>query len=196
MTEPGLRQGSVSLPGQRDGSDDALPAATRQQTPATTATPADTATATATAINTVEDTDMLVVRTWGSEVAIRLGRVARVAQLPAITPIPGDRRSRVGVVRFEERTIPVDDLGMLLGMSPASRYTLDHTLVVLESGGELVGIIVEPQVELLGDLLQSEMTELPSDHPTPLTHVLSRGTRHIPVLDVERIVATTHGYLV
>ena len=183
MTEPGLRQGSVSLPRQRDGSRDAPPAAAPQLAPAA-ATDAATAT----------DTNMLLVQAWGAEVAIRLDRVARVAQLPAITPIPGDRRSRVGVVRFEERTIPVDDLGMLLGMSPTSRYTLNHTLVVLESGGELIGIIVEPQVELLGDVLPSELTALPAGHPAPLTHVLSRGTRHIPVLDVDRIVATAHGY--
>lgn len=137
--------------------------------------------------------DMLVVRTWHSEVAIRLSRVARVAQLPAITPIPGDRRSRVGVLRFEERTIPVDDLGMLLGITPTDRYTVNHTLVVLESGSDLVGIIVEPEVELLGGIVPAEFTELPPGHPAPLSQVMSLGTRHIPVLDVDRIVATAHG---
>lgn len=170
---PGLTQGSVSLPGQRDGSGESLPAAPRQGAAA--------------------DTDMLVVQTWRSEVAIRLCRVARVAQLPAITPIPGDRLSRVGVLRFEERTIPVDDLGMMLGITPTGRYTVNHTLVVLESGGDLVGIIVEPEVELLGGVVSAEFTELPPGHPTPLSQVLSLGTRHIPVLDVDRIVATALG---
>jgi purine-binding chemotaxis protein CheW len=80
------------------------------------------------------------------------------------TALPGSEPFVCGLINLRGRIVTVIDLGVRLGLPPAAA-SVDHSIVILEPAGRLVGMAVEEvsrivpadfdQLEMRGDLLRS-----------------------------------------
>jgi chemotaxis signal transduction protein len=63
----------------------------------------------------------VVFRVAGERFAVPAGVVARVAPMPALSPLPGARSPFLGVTSLSDAIVPVIDLGAVLGLARSDR---------------------------------------------------------------------------
>ncbi len=63
----------------------------------------------------------VVFRVAGERFAVPAGAVARVAPMPALSPLPGARPPFLGVTSLSDAIVPVIDLGAVLGLARSDR---------------------------------------------------------------------------
>jgi chemotaxis signal transduction protein len=63
----------------------------------------------------------VVFRVAGERLALPAGAVARVAPMPALSPLPGARPPFLGVTSLSDAIVPVIDLGAVLGLARSGR---------------------------------------------------------------------------
>lgn len=131
--------------------------------------------------------------TWGRPFAVPVGAVAEVFPLVAVEPILGAAISVVGLIRLAGRSIPVHDLGILLGIGATATYTLDTVMVVIEAeDGRQVAITVDPEVSFItADEITVEESLPAHFTQAPIRGVAVIGTRQLSVLDPDGLFAAT-----
>lgn len=105
----------------------------------------------------------LVFAVRGSRYAVEACAVREIVWLPEITPIEEALDHVVGVVNLRGKILPVLDLNLRFG-HPPQRYGLDDSVVVMESEGGPVGLIVN-QVHAVRELTPAEDEVLPAVGP-------------------------------
>lgn len=95
---------------------------------------------------------------------VAIGAIREIIVPRPYTPLPGSEPYVLGLINLRGRIVTVVDLGVRLGLRAASAAP-DHSIVVLEHGGRLVGMAVEEvsrivrsdleNLEMGGDLLRS-----------------------------------------
>ena len=138
---------------------------------------------TATAIQTAIDDEQVVVFDVASEsYAVNIARVHEIIRLQQITVIPGAPACVEGVINLRGKVIPVLDLRKRFHLH-ADEHTRSSRIVVVEIGGQTLGLIVDGV---------SEVLRIPTDRiepPSPLvTGLDSRYLRGIAKLDGRLIV--------
>jgi chemotaxis protein histidine kinase CheA len=93
----------------------------------------------------------LVVECAGARVALPLSRVSEVAATARVTPVPCAPRAVRGVVARHGTIVTVFDFAALLGYAPVTAEARTP-IVLVEAGGELVGLAVERVVRVARDL--------------------------------------------
>lgn len=78
----------------------------------------------------------------GEEYALGILDVRDILELSCVTALPAAPRAVRGVVTVSGRFVPVVDLGVPLGCPPAAE-TCHSCVVVVESGTEMVGVLVD-----------------------------------------------------
>jgi chemotaxis signal transduction protein len=72
--------------------------------------------------------------------AVGVEHVLEVAELGAVTPVPGAPPAVLGVWNLRGQILPVLDLGSLLGLAPSTER---RRLVVAEAAGRRAGLAVD-----------------------------------------------------
>lgn len=95
---------------------------------------------------------------------VAIGAIREIIPPRPYTPLPGSEPYVCGLINLRGRIVTVVDLGARLGLRAASAGP-DHSVVVLEHGGRLVGMAVEEvsrivradleNLEMRADLLRS-----------------------------------------
>ncbi|HEX2187605.1 MAG TPA: chemotaxis protein CheW [Longimicrobiaceae bacterium] len=73
---------------------------------------------------------------------VRIGSIREIIPPRPYTPLPGSEAHVCGLINLRGRIVTVVDLGARLGLRAASAHP-EHSVVVLEHGGRLVGMAVE-----------------------------------------------------
>ena len=73
---------------------------------------------------------------------VGIGRIREIIPPRPYTPLPGSEAYVCGLINLRGRIVTVLDLGARLNL-PAAAAHPDHSIVILEHGGRLVGMAVE-----------------------------------------------------
>jgi purine-binding chemotaxis protein CheW len=74
--------------------------------------------------------------------AVPIDRIREIIPARPYTPLPGSGSHVCGLINLRGRIVTVMDLGARLHLPPASRLP-DHSIVIVEHRGKLVGMAVE-----------------------------------------------------
>ena len=94
--------------------------------------------------------------------------VKRVVLVVEITPVPGMPDKVIGIVNFEGTIIPVIDTRKLIN-APAREIELSDQLVILQSPGRMIALLVDSVEGAIG---YADAEEIPMESVLPGTKVL------------------------
>jgi purine-binding chemotaxis protein CheW len=131
--------------------------------------------------------DLLAIDLGGDRHAVRLADITGAFVDRAITRVPSDAVTLVGIAGFRGAIVPVFDLALVLGYAAiaAPRWLLVADQLALAVGGFAGRSRVAPSAFAV------------SDDSTPRTHVrevVQLGTTIMPVVDVASVIATIRGW--
>lgn len=75
--------------------------------------------------------------------------VREIRSWTSATPLPHAPAMSRGVVNLRGAILPIADLGVLLGLSAATVTTKQNVIIVVESGGQVVGLLVDGVSDIL-----------------------------------------------
>ena len=119
--------------------------------------------------------------------ALPIEPIVQIVEMVAITPIPQVNHAVEGVVNYHGVTVPVINLRRCLGL-PAIPFGLEMHIVIVETGGRTVGLIVDQVLDVLllanGEVARPDAI-LPQglNAATPLQGVVHTGGGTVLVLD-------------
>ena len=85
---------------------------------------------------------MVLLVVGGHRFAVPIERIREVIPARTYTPLPGSGGHVRGLINLRGRIVTVVDLGARLGLPPAADNP-DHSIVIVEHRGRLVGMAVE-----------------------------------------------------
>ncbi len=95
-----------------------------------------------------DEGQLVVFRLFGEEFGVRIDRVREIVRPPEMTPIPRAPDYVAGLCNLRGNVLPVIDTRVRFGMAAAE--ATDHTrLLVVESGGDSTGLIVDSMREVM-----------------------------------------------
>jgi purine-binding chemotaxis protein CheW len=131
----------------------------------------------------------LANETYGVDIA----QVSEIRELQKITRVPRCPEFIEGIINLRGRIIPVVDLRTRFGL-PAEEWTANTRIVVVEIGGNTIGVIVDAVLEVLN--IHSEAIEPPPPVIANLDSdflfgVAKLDQRLIILLDLDRVLSRT-----
>jgi purine-binding chemotaxis protein CheW len=84
----------------------------------------------------------------GQRYALPLERVNEIQQIVAFSETAEGRSSVVGMVNLRGRVIPAVDMRLLVGLDP-QEYTLETPMIITETHGQTVALIVDEVQDVL-----------------------------------------------
>jgi purine-binding chemotaxis protein CheW len=130
----------------------------------------------------IDDEQVVVFEVANESYAVNIARVHEIIRPQQITVIPGAPPCIEGVINLRGKVIPVLDLRKRFSLV-AAEHTRASRIVVVEIGGQTIGLVVDGV---------SEVLRVPSDRiepPSPLvTGIDSRYLRGIAKLEDRLIV--------
>ena len=141
----------------------------------------------------VADEQVVVFGVSNEAYAVNIARVHEIIRLQQITVIPGSPASVEGVINLRGKVIPVLDLRKRFHLS-AEDHTRSSRIVVVEVGGQTIGLIVDGVSEVLR--ISPERVEPPSPLVTGIDSRYLRGIakldgRLIVLLDLDQVLSAT-----
>ena len=85
---------------------------------------------------------MVLFGAGGHRFGVPVGSIREVIQARPYTPLPGSGAHVAGLINLRGRIVTVVDLGALLRLPPSAAVP-DHSIVIVEHRGKLVGMAVE-----------------------------------------------------
>ncbi len=144
--------------------------------------------------NTVADSEtQLVVFDLAAEFyGVDIGDVREIIRMQSITRVPGAPQFVEGVINLRGRVVPVVDLRKRLDLE-ANEQTKESRVVVVDSAGRDVGVIVDAVTEVLRIPLSA--VEPPSSMITNADSDYLRGIARLEdkliiLLDLSKVLAT------
>lgn len=125
-----------------------------------------------------------------ADYAVPASEVAQMESYEGATPVPGAASDVAGVIQVRGRVVPVVDLRVRFGLAAAER-TVDTRVVVAQSAGRTVGLLVDRAREVV--MLTPEQLE----PPPPLvvarsgglvTAIANLGPRIVMLVDVPSLM--------
>ena len=139
----------------------------------------------------VDECEQLVVFELASEhYGVDIGAVNTIIRMQEITSIPGAASYVDGVINLRGSIIPVIDLKKRFAL-PASGHTKASRIVVVEAGGQMIGMTVDAVAETLR--LPSNTIEPPSPVISSVDSDYLRGVgkqegRLVILLDLDKVL--------
>lgn len=118
--------------------------------------------------------------------AIPVKRVVEILPHQPLIDIPRKDTPVEGVVNVRGRIIPVVDLGKKIVNVPA-RQSSKPRIIAVETGGEMIGLLIDEVAERLCLLTEPPRPALPSMAQPCFAGVVSIDLRDIPLLDVDHL---------
>ena len=143
-------------------------------------------------VDTSRTEQQLVVFDLASEAyGVDIGAVREIIRLQDITRVPRTPDFVEGVINLRGKVIPVVDLRKRF-MLPVAVQNDDNRIVVVDIGGQDIGVVVDAVTEVLRIL--SDSVELPSSVITTadsdyLMGICKMESRLIILLDLERVLS-------
>ncbi len=135
------------------------------------------------------DARQLVVFTRGAEqYALPIKQVQEIIRYKQPRSFTSTDYSVRGVINLRGRIIPVYDLASRLGAS--SELTDESMIVILETAGQTVGVIVDAVNEVL-TVQADELEEIPGADTTLMDSIAKLGDRLIVLLKPSALFAAT-----
>jgi purine-binding chemotaxis protein CheW len=135
------------------------------------------------------DARQLVVFTRGAEqYALPIKQVQEIIRYKQPRSFTSTDYSVHGVINLRGRIIPVYDLASRLGAS--SELTDESMIVILETAGQTVGVIVDAVNEVL-TVQADELEEIPGADTTLMDSIAKLGDRLIVLLKPSALFAAT-----
>ena len=147
---------------------------------------------TQTAVDTSRSEQQLVVFDLASEAyGVDIGAVREIIRMQDITKVPRTPEFVEGVINLRGKVIPVVDLRKRF-MLPVAEQNDDNRIVVVDIGGQDIGVVVDAVTEVLRIL--SDSVEPPSSVITTtdsdyLMGICKLESRMIILLDLERVLS-------
>jgi purine-binding chemotaxis protein CheW len=137
-----------------------------------------------TAHDATSTTQLVVLRLGPEEYALPIACVQEIIFFTPPRPVSSDVPWVSGVIALRGKILPVFDLAMRLGVSRGPEADRDARIVIVETGGEQIGIVVDDATEVLtvedGDL---EAMPAGADHDL-LRAITKVDDRLIVILDL------------
>lgn len=122
--------------------------------------------------------------------AVKSATVKEILYLPSLIPLDGSSSCVVGLFNLRGHIVRVVDLDMCFGR-PSRPYSITDAVVVMESGGRLVGIIANEALEV-GDLMESDIEpSVEGEHPF-IAGEAKVGEHILMALDADRLLEAGH----
>lgn len=136
----------------------------------------------------------LVVFDLASEAyGVNIGTVREIIRMQQITHVPEAPQYVDGVINLRGRVIPVIDLRKRFGLA-VSEQTEDSRIVVVDSAGEDIGVIVDAVTEVLrvpGDAIEPASSLITTEDSYYMDGIAKIGNRLLILLDLDRVLQTT-----
>lgn len=85
---------------------------------------------------------MVLFVVGGHRFGVSIDRIREIIPARPYTPLPGSGDHVCGLINLRGRIVTVIDLGARLNLPPAAAHP-EHSIVIVEHGGKLVGVAVE-----------------------------------------------------
>jgi purine-binding chemotaxis protein CheW len=143
-------------------------------------------------INALNETQLVVFDLAAEYYGVDIGDVREIMRMQTITRVPGAPPSVEGVINLRGRVVPVIDLRKRLKLQ-VGEQTKDSRIVVVNTSGQDIGVIVDAVTEVLRIPLSS--IEPPSSMVTGSDSDYLRGiakleAKLVILLDLNRVLST------
>lgn len=132
------------------------------------------------------ESQVIVFRAQGRELAVPIDAVERTERMPAVTPVPRCPPFLRGVASLRGGVVAVIDLEHLLGPGAQGERVAGRSLLVLAHQGRRLGV----QSESLPDFVRvkaSERMPAPESQPDVYAGVLERHFEPVGILDLGKL---------
>ncbi len=141
----------------------------------------------------------LVVFDLASEAyGVNIGTVREIIRMQQITHVPEAPQYVDGVINLRGRVIPVIDLRKRFGLA-VTEQTENSRIVVVDSAGEDIGVIVDAVTEVLrvpGDAIEPASSLITTEDSYYMDGIAKIGNRLLILLDLERVLQNADRELV
>src|SRR5438876_7589138 len=135
----------------------------------------------------VTDVQLFIFRVAGREYALPVANVAEVLRMVSVAPLPQCPVWLSGVINLRGRVVPVVDLRVRLGL-PAQPIDLATPLVIAQSDGHSLGLVVDSAVEVSSVPHAGGNAPDRSSDGHLLAEIAHAGERLLFVLDLPHIL--------
>ena len=122
---------------------------------------------------------------------VDIGAVREIIRMQDITEVPRTPEFVEGIINLRGKVIPVVDLRKRFGL-PVSERTKDNRIVVVDIGGQDIGVIVDAVAEVLrvaADAVEPPSVVITSAESVYLLGIAKLEDRLIILLDLERVLS-------
>jgi purine-binding chemotaxis protein CheW len=131
-----------------------------------------------------ETSQLVVLRLGAEEYALPIACVQEIIFFTPPRPVSSDVPWVSGVIALRGKILPVFDLAMRLGVSRGHDADQDARIVIVETGGEQIGVVVDDATEVL-TVGPGELEAMPAGADHELLRAITKvGDRLIVILDL------------
>ena len=142
--------------------------------------------------NNARGEQQLVVFDLASEsYAVDISAVREIIRMQEITSIPRTPEYVKGVINLRGKVTPVVDLRKRFGL-PIAEQTAENRTVVVDIGGNDIGVIVDAVTEVMGvpaDAVEPPSSMITTDDSKYLLGIVKLDSRLIILLDLEKVLS-------
>ncbi|WP_433935837.1 MULTISPECIES: chemotaxis protein CheW [Sorangium] len=132
----------------------------------------------------------VVLKVADTEYAISAADVLHMESFTGATRVPGTRPYVGGLIQIRGRVVPVVDLRARFGL-PTIEPTLDSRVIVVQSGGRTVGLLVDSArevVNIAADELRPPPEVMTEESAGFVRAVAKLGKRLVMLVDVGKVI--------
>ncbi|WP_438010014.1 chemotaxis protein CheW [Sorangium sp. So ce321] len=132
----------------------------------------------------------VVLKVADTEYVISAAEVLHMESFTGATRVPGTRPYVSGLIQIRGRVVPVIDLRARFGL-PTIEPTLDSRVIVVQSGGRTVGLLVDSArevVNIAAEELRPPPEVMAEESAGFVRSVAKLGKRFVMLVDVGRII--------
>ncbi|MGK3964627.1 chemotaxis protein CheW [Sorangium sp. So ce118] len=132
----------------------------------------------------------VVLKVADTEYVISAAEVLHMESFTGATRVPGTRSYVGGLIQIRGRVVPVIDLRARFGL-PTIEPTLDSRVIVVQSGGRTVGLLVDSArevVNIAAEEIRPPPEVMAEESAGFVRSVAKLGKRLVMLVDVGRII--------
>jgi purine-binding chemotaxis protein CheW len=136
-----------------------------------------------------DDSQLVVFTLAGEHYALAVGQVQEIIRYTAPRSIASQTPWVLGVISLRGRLLPVYDLAVRIGLAPGEESHCDERckIVIVESGGETAGVVVDTVEEVL-TVDASAIEVAPAADTTVIQAIVRSGERLIALLALDTLL--------
>jgi purine-binding chemotaxis protein CheW len=126
----------------------------------------------------------------GEAYGVNIGTVREIIRMQQITHVPEAPQYVDGVINLRGRVIPVIDLRKRFALA-VGEQTDESRIVVVDSAGEDIGVIVDAVTEVLrvpGDAIEPASSLITTEDSYYMDGIAKIGNRLLILLDLDRVL--------